>query len=110
MRLLPQRHDHQHEGAAQPVPSPFRGRDHGSAALQSLPVRRAYRDFARGDAGGGSPRRGGKLMGAKDPADSSEIQSGSLSVVRPAGTGASGGFETFIKITADGSVTAYNGH
>ena len=35
---------------------------------------------------------------------------GSLSVVRPAGSGASGGFETFIKITADGSVTAFNGH
>ena len=32
---------------------------------------------------------------------------GSLSVVRPA---AIGGYETFIKITADGSVTAYNGH
>ncbi len=35
---------------------------------------------------------------------------GSLSVVRPAGSGANGGFETFIKITADGSVTAFNGH
>src|SRR3954453_20919296 len=32
---------------------------------------------------------------------------GSLSVVRPA---ASGAFETFIKITSDGSVNAYNGH
>src|SRR5215813_9136103 len=35
---------------------------------------------------------------------------GSLSVVRPAGTGGEGTFETFISITADGSVTAYNGH
>lgn len=35
---------------------------------------------------------------------------GSLSVVRPAGSGAQGGFETFIKITPDGSVTAFNGH
>jgi nicotinate dehydrogenase subunit B len=34
-------------------------------------------------------------------------RSGSLAVVRRAGTGAS---ETFIRITADGSVTAYNGH
>src|ERR1700722_3378325 len=34
-------------------------------------------------------------------------RSGSLSVVRPA---VSGGFETFIQIVADGSVTAYNGH
>jgi nicotinate dehydrogenase subunit B len=36
------------------------------------------------------------------------MASGTLSVVRPAG--AADGFETFIKITADGSVTAYNGH
>src|SRR5437879_6018743 len=35
---------------------------------------------------------------------------GSLSVVRPAVSGAEGSFETFIKITADGSVTAFNGH
>ena len=31
----------------------FRGRGDGSAAPQSLPMRRAYRDHARGDAGGG---------------------------------------------------------
>jgi nicotinate dehydrogenase subunit B len=35
---------------------------------------------------------------------------GSLAVVRPVGSGQSGLFETFIKITADGAVTAYNGH
>ena len=35
---------------------------------------------------------------------------GSLSVVRPAASAAQGGFETFIKITSDGSVIAYNGH
>src|SRR5882762_6271444 len=39
-----------------------------------------------------------------------ELQPGSLSVVRPVGSGAESAFETFIKITADGSVTAYNGH
>jgi nicotinate dehydrogenase subunit B len=33
-----------------------------------------------------------------------------LSIVRRAGSGAEGGFETFINITADGSVTAFNGH
>ena len=33
---------------------------------------------------------------------------GTLSVVRPAGS--QGVFETFVKISADGSVTAYNGH
>jgi nicotinate dehydrogenase subunit B len=35
---------------------------------------------------------------------------GSLSVVRPAVSGEQGAFETFIKITADGAVTAFNGH
>ena len=35
---------------------------------------------------------------------------GSLSVSRSAQNGASGASETFIKITADGSVTAFNGH
>ncbi|WP_426435276.1 molybdopterin cofactor-binding domain-containing protein [Bradyrhizobium genosp. P] len=35
---------------------------------------------------------------------------GSLSVVRPAVLGAEGAFETFITISADGSVSAYNGH
>src|SRR5229473_3367241 len=33
---------------------------------------------------------------------------GTLSVIRPAGS--EGAFETFIKITADGAVSAYNGH
>src|SRR5207247_9533724 len=37
-------------------------------------------------------------------------QAGSLSVARPVGSGKPGLFETFIKITADGAVTAYNGH
>src|ERR1700740_3599616 len=35
---------------------------------------------------------------------------GSLSVLRPAASGGAAGFETFIRITADGSVTAHNGH
>ncbi|WP_407147658.1 molybdopterin cofactor-binding domain-containing protein [Bradyrhizobium sp. ORS 86] len=35
---------------------------------------------------------------------------GSLSVVRPLTQGADGAFETFITITADGAVNAYNGH
>src|SRR3954454_18158023 len=35
---------------------------------------------------------------------------GSLCVVRPAPSGEKDFFETFIKITADGSVTAFNGH
>ncbi|WP_298252150.1 molybdopterin cofactor-binding domain-containing protein [Bradyrhizobium sp.] len=37
-------------------------------------------------------------------------QSGTLVVVRPATAGAGSPFETFIKVTADGSVTAFNGH
>jgi nicotinate dehydrogenase subunit B len=39
-----------------------------------------------------------------------ELRPGSLSVMRPAISGAEAAFETFIKMTADGSVTAYNGH
>ena len=39
-----------------------------------------------------------------------EHRSGTLVVVRPIATGASNLFETFIKITADGAVTAFNGH
>src|SRR5258708_6801014 len=66
-----------------------------------MPLRRAYRDHARGDAGGGSSRRGAGLM--------AEILPGSLSVVRPDAS-REGAFETFIKISADGTVTAFNGH
>src|SRR3981189_1025273 len=39
-----------------------------------------------------------------------ELRPGSLSVARPAASGAQGAFETFVTITADGSVTAFNGH
>jgi nicotinate dehydrogenase subunit B len=45
-----------------------------------------------------------------DPDASMNALPGSLSVVRPTASGANDGFETFIKITADGSVTAFNGH
>src|ERR1700743_2707565 len=45
-------------------------------------------------------------MATPDP----ETRSGSLSVIRASGSGAAGGSETFIRITADGSVTAFNGH
>src|SRR6202165_3039549 len=48
-------------------------------------------------------------MAALGPIDP-KLRPGSLSVVRPAASGAEAGFETFIKITADGSVTAFNGH
>src|SRR4029077_4619962 len=48
--------------------------------------------------------RGAKLMAAVS--DKPEARPGSLSVVQRA----AGAFETFVKITADGSVTAYNGH
>src|ERR1700759_446508 len=72
-------------------------------------MRRTHRDHARRDAGGGSCRGGAGLMTAPAP-DERELQPGSLSVVRPAVSGAAGVVETFIKITADGSVTAFNGH
>src|ERR1700724_2556595 len=74
-----------------------------------MPMRRAYRDHPRGDAGGGCSRRGARLM-APDFPDNRELGPGSLSVVRPAASDTEGSFETFVKITADGSVTAYNGH
>src|ERR1700755_1052016 len=48
-------------------------------------------------------------MTAQAP-DDREPPPGSLSVGRPAVPDAAGGVETFIKITADGSVTAFNGH
>jgi nicotinate dehydrogenase subunit B len=47
---------------------------------------------------------------ASDSADNRELRPGSLSVVRPAASGAEGAFETFVRVTADGSVTAFNGH
>src|ERR1700687_4778857 len=74
-----------------------------------MPMRLAYRDHARRDAGRRASRRGARLM-APDSADNRDLRPGSLSVVRPAASGAEGAFETFIKITADGSVTAFNGH
>jgi nicotinate dehydrogenase subunit B len=49
-------------------------------------------------------------MAAPDVPDNSKLRPGSLSIVRPIGPGAVTAFETFIKITADGSVTAFNGH
>src|SRR5258705_9856929 len=49
-------------------------------------------------------------MAAPEVPDNPRLRPGSLSVVRPVGSGAEGSFETFIKITADGSVTAFNGH
>src|SRR5450755_1628144 len=49
-------------------------------------------------------------MAAPDPPTDPELRPGSLSIVRRAGSGAEAGFETFVKITADGSVTAFNGH
>jgi nicotinate dehydrogenase subunit B len=49
-------------------------------------------------------------MVAPDVPEHREVGTGSLSVVRPAASSAEGAFETFVKITADGSVTAFNGH
>ena len=49
-------------------------------------------------------------MASPDFPANREHRAGSLSVVRPAATGSEGAFETFIRITADGSVTAFNGH
>ena len=48
-------------------------------------------------------------MGTADFPDL-EQRPGTLAVVRPAATPGGSPFETFIRITADGSVTAFNGH
>src|SRR4029453_16690596 len=72
-------------------------------------MRRTHRDHARSNAGSWYSCRGARLM-SPGPADSRELRPGSLSVVRPAASDAKGAFETFVKITADGSVTAFNGH
>jgi nicotinate dehydrogenase subunit B len=49
-------------------------------------------------------------MAARDLPENHELRRGSLAIIRPAGSGAEATFETFIKITAEGSVTAFNGH
>src|SRR3954467_3287894 len=49
-------------------------------------------------------------MANSDMPVNSERHTGSLSVARQAGSDEDGLFETFIRITADGAVTAYNGH
>src|SRR6202521_2713164 len=49
-------------------------------------------------------------MSASGSSDDNGDRQGTLIVVRPAAAGSNHPFETFIKITADGSVTAYNGH
>ena len=49
-------------------------------------------------------------MAAPNSPEHDERLKGTLSVVRPASSVEAAGFETFIKITSDGSVTAYNGH
>ena len=108
MRLLPQRHDHQHQGAAEPQPATFRDRSAWKrCAIICAAAARISRSCARRcGRRATSPRRwiDGRCRIASD-----ESRPGSLSVVRPAGS-ARAAFETFIKITADGSVTAYNGH
>src|SRR6202023_1884596 len=49
-------------------------------------------------------------MAAPEVPDNPRLRPGSLSVVQPAVSGGKSAFETFVKITADGSVTAFNGH
>jgi nicotinate dehydrogenase subunit B len=49
-------------------------------------------------------------MSVSGSSDGNGDRRGTLTVVRPAATGSNHPFETFIKITADGSVTAFNGH
>src|SRR5262249_19196735 len=95
----------EHQGAARDQSASDGDGDIAGAALQSLSLRCAYRNRPRRDARRRAHVGGAGLMTA--PASGKQ---GSLSVVRPAGSGGEGLFETFITITADGSVTAFNGH
>src|SRR4051794_35576941 len=74
-----------------------------------MPMWRPRRNRSGGNARRGPYSSDHRLMASNSPPDR-EQRHGSLSIVRPASSGAKGTFETFIKITADGSVTAYNGH
>src|SRR5580692_4576361 len=49
-------------------------------------------------------------MSASGSSDNGGERQGTLTVVRSAAAGSNQPFETFIKITADGSVSAFNGH
>ncbi len=49
-------------------------------------------------------------MARADLPDDREIRRGSLAIVRRTSAGAAGEFETFIKVTAEGLVTAFSGH
>ena len=49
-------------------------------------------------------------MAAPEVPDHPGVHSGSLSVVRPAASAEQALFETFLRIAADGSITAFNGH
>src|SRR3981189_184603 len=49
-------------------------------------------------------------MAAPASPENHEPRPGSLSVIRQAASRAEAPFETFIKITADGALTAFNGH
>src|SRR5882757_8181570 len=110
MRLLPQRHDHRDQGIVDAFPSPDRDRSAGSVAPSAVPLRRPYRNHARGNARCRPRRRGAGVMAAPDTTGERERPQGTLTVVRSASPVEAVKFETFIRITADGSVTAYNGH
>ncbi len=58
----------------------------------------------------GQRARGTRLMSVSGSRDDNGDRPGTLTVVRPVAAGTNHPFETFIKITADGSVTAFNGH
>ena len=78
MRLLPERHDHQHQGAADCGLPSFGSRGAGSAPASSVPLRRACRDHARGDAGCRSYCRGARLMTAPASPDGSRTSAGNV--------------------------------
>ena len=104
MRLLPQRHDHDHQGAADAQPASDRSRDRSKrCATISAAAARMSKSCAR--------RCGPQATRSRRGTDGRPLPSGSergFARRRPAAGERT--FETFIRITADGSVNAYNGH
>ncbi len=110
MRLLPQRHDHRDQGAVAAFPSPVRTtRCWKRCAIISAAAARISKSCVRQCAPPAAPLRRRRDDGTRHDRGSQRLQ-GTLSVVRPASPVEAVKFETFIRITADGSVTAYNGH
>ena len=111
MRLLPQRHDHHDQGAVDALRLTRPRPRCSKRCVINLCRCGAHIEIMRAAMrAAGHVVEAQRLMTAPDTTEDRERPQGSLSVVRPASPVEAVKFETFIRITADGSVTAYNGH